>query len=117
MIRALSSKFGFLRPDEQPNELVEMGRVVPDARRCVQCGICSYNCPLGIPVREFARQGLPVDDPHCITCSQCIQVCPRGTLRWQTKAHALVENQDKTETAVPLVDLFFSENARHSDKE
>ena len=60
-----------------------VGRVVPDARRCVQCGVCSYNCPLGIPVRDYARQGLPVENSDCITCGQCIQVCPRGTLRWQ----------------------------------
>lgn len=67
-----------------------VGRVVPDASRCVQCGICGYNCPVGIPVRDYAHRGWPVDDPHCLTCGQCIQVCPRGTLRWETCAHTLV---------------------------
>jgi ferredoxin len=70
-----------------------MGRVVSDGSRCVQCGICGYNCPVGIPVRDYARQGLPVDDSACITCGQCIAVCPRGTLRWETDQHALVETR------------------------
>jgi ferredoxin len=56
--------------------------VTPDPARCVQCGVCGYNCPVGIPVRDFARQGKVVDDARCVQCGQCIEVCPRGTLRW-----------------------------------
>ena len=74
----------------RPEKHVPMGRVVPDASRCVQCGVCGYNCPVGIPVRDYARQGLPVDDPRCITCGNCVNVCPRGTLRWETEAHVIV---------------------------
>jgi Fe-S-cluster-containing hydrogenase component 2 len=62
---------------------VPNGRVAADGARCVQCGACGYNCPMGIPVRDFARQGLTVSDDRCISCGQCIQVCPRGTLRWE----------------------------------
>ena len=57
-------------------------RVTPDGSRCVQCGVCGYNCPVGIPVRDYARQGKPVDIAECVQCGQCIAVCPRGTLRW-----------------------------------
>jgi ferredoxin len=57
-------------------------RVAADPARCVQCGVCGYNCPAGIPVRDYACRGLPVDDPRCVQCGQCIEVCPRGTLRW-----------------------------------
>ncbi len=57
-------------------------RVHADRTRCVQCGVCSYNCPVGIQVRDYARQGQVVLDPACIQCGQCIVVCPRGTLRW-----------------------------------
>jgi heterodisulfide reductase subunit A-like polyferredoxin len=56
--------------------------VVPDAARCVQCGVCGYNCPVGIPVRDYAHRGRIVDDPACVQCGQCIEACPRGTLRW-----------------------------------
>ena len=57
-------------------------RVHADPLRCVQCGVCGYNCPVGIPVRDFARRGLVVTDPDCVQCGQCIDACPRGTLRW-----------------------------------
>lgn len=78
------------RQNGHAQDFERLGRVVPDASRCVQCGVCGYNCPVGIPVRDYAHRGLPVDDPNCITCGNCIQVCPRGTLRWETKMHGLI---------------------------
>ena len=57
-------------------------QVIPDPFRCVQCGICSYNCPIGIDVRRFAWEGKSVVDSHCITCGECIARCPRGVLRF-----------------------------------
>jgi|CXWL01.1.fsa_nt_gi Fe-S-cluster-containing hydrogenase component 2 len=59
-------------------------RVASDPARCVQCGVCGYNCPVGIMVRDYARAGKIVDDPNCVQCGQCIDACPRGTLRWNT---------------------------------
>ena len=56
--------------------------VTADETRCVQCGICTYNCPVGIDVREYARRGKQVTDSRCISCSTCVNMCPRGTLRW-----------------------------------
>ncbi len=58
------------------------GYVMPDQIRCVQCGICSYNCPMGIDVRAHAHRGAPIHDSHCLTCGECIARCPRGTLRF-----------------------------------
>ena len=77
------------REDRYQETFAQMGRVVSDPRRCVQCGVCNYNCPIGIPVREYAQRGLPVENAGCITCGQCILVCPRGTLRWETGSHSL----------------------------
>jgi Fe-S-cluster-containing hydrogenase component 2 len=65
-----------------PSPTPGAGRVASDPARCVQCGVCGYNCPAGIQVRDYARQGLMVDDPRCVQCGLCIAVCPRGTLRW-----------------------------------
>lgn len=61
-------------------------QVVPDAPRCVQCGICSYNCPINIDVRAHAWRGLPIHDSRCLTCGQCVQRCPRGVLRFERLA-------------------------------
>ena len=57
-------------------------QVTSDAGRCVQCGICGFNCPVGIEVREYARRGQNVTDSQCISCGECIVRCPRGTLSW-----------------------------------
>ncbi len=56
-------------------------QVVPEAANCVQCGMCSYNCPVGIDVRAHAWRGLSIHDSHCLTCSECVKRCPRGVLR------------------------------------
>ena len=61
-------------------------QVVPDSGRCVQCGICSYNCPAGIDVRAHAWRGRPIFDSHCLTCSECVNRCPRGVLRFEQLA-------------------------------
>jgi Fe-S oxidoreductase len=59
------------------------GVVVPDATRCVQCGICSYNCPIGIDVRAHAWRGEPVTHSECLTCGECVARCPRGVLQFE----------------------------------
>lgn len=59
------------------------GCVAPDPQRCVQCGICSYNCPIGIDVRAHAWRGEPVEHSECLTCGECVLRCPRGALRFE----------------------------------
>ena len=71
----------FFRTDRSRSEALIQAYVVPEAGRCVQCGICSYNCPIGIDVRRHAWQGEPVRDSHCITCGECVKRCPRDVLR------------------------------------
>lgn len=62
-------------------ESLVAGQVVPDSSRCVQCSICTFNCPIGIDVRRHAWTGEPVKDSYCLTCGECIRRCPRGVLR------------------------------------
>ncbi len=59
------------------------GHVVPDPARCVQCGICTYNCPIGIDVRAHVWRGEAVIHSECLTCGECIARCPRGVLRFE----------------------------------
>jgi ferredoxin len=59
------------------------GHVVPDSTRCVQCGICTYNCPIGIDVRAHAWRGEAVVRSECLTCGECVARCPRGVLRFE----------------------------------
>jgi heterodisulfide reductase subunit C len=60
--------------------------VVAESIRCVECGICTYNCPLGIDVRGHVRLGQPVADRYCLTCGECVARCPRGTLRFEVSS-------------------------------
>lgn len=73
-----------LNPTRKKRQLLASGTVVPDSRRCVQCGICSFNCPLGIDVRLHALQGVPIHESGCLTCGECVRRCPRGVLRFET---------------------------------
>lgn len=59
------------------------GHVVSDSSRCVQCGICSYNCPIGIDVRAHAWCGEAIKHSECLTCGECVARCPRGVLRFE----------------------------------
>jgi heterodisulfide reductase subunit C len=69
-----------IRFDLTRAEVLASGHVQPDPARCVQCGICSYNCPLGLDVRDYAWRGAPIFDGQCLTCGQCVARCPRGVL-------------------------------------
>lgn len=64
--------------------------IVPDSKRCVQCGICSFNCPLGVDVRMHAILGKPVVDYACLTCGECVRRCPRGVLKFEDILPTLV---------------------------
>jgi ferredoxin len=69
--------------DTQRHQTLSIGKVVPDAGLCVQCGICSYNCPIKIDVRTFAWIDQSINDSHCLTCGECVARCPRGVLRFE----------------------------------
>jgi ferredoxin len=73
----------FLRSEAKRREALIIGQVVPETARCVQCGICSYFCPIAIDVRRHAWQNVPIEDSHCLTCGECVARCPRGVLRFE----------------------------------
>ena len=83
--------------------------VTPDPTRCVQCGVCGFNCPVGIPVRDYACRGHIVDDLRCVQCGKCVEVCPRGTLRW-TRPASRLDGVDTVELDALMAE-FFGEKA------
>lgn len=70
-------------PERTRRQILVEGQVVPESSRCVQCGICSFFCPINIDVRRHAWEGVPVNDSHCLTCGECVMRCPRGVLRFE----------------------------------
>jgi len=77
MLRAL---FG---DTHKKRKILAASSVVPDPSRCVQCGICSYNCPINIDVRLHVWRGEFINEGRCLTCGECILRCPRGVLRFE----------------------------------
>jgi ferredoxin len=73
----------FLRGESANQQARATGQVVPESSRCVQCGICSFHCPIEIDVRRHAWEGIPVVDSHCLTCGECVRRCPRGVLSFE----------------------------------
>lgn len=63
-----------------------------DAAKCILCGLCVRFCDeymginaLGLVERGFETVvepefGLPLKDSSCISCGQCVSVCPTGAL-------------------------------------
>jgi len=72
----------FFGSDANRRHVLATGHVVPDSSRCVQCGICTYNCPIGIDVRGHAWRGESIIHSECLTCGECVARCPRGVLRF-----------------------------------
>lgn len=77
------SLFRLFRYEKSRRQALVAGVVTPDANRCVQCGICNFNCPINVDVRRHAWLGEPVRESHCLTCGECVQRCPRGVLRFE----------------------------------
>ena len=67
--------------------------VVPEPSRCVQCGICTFHCPMGIDVRRHVWRGEPVTDSRCLTCGECVMRCPRGLLRFERTSAAIARTK------------------------
>ncbi len=86
------SLFGLFKRDADKHTVLSSGHVVSDSARCVQCGICTYNCPIGIDVRAHAWRGEPVIHSQCLTCGECVARCPRGVLRFE-KTDLFVKGQ------------------------
>lgn len=77
------SPLGWFRSDKAEFDALATAWVVPEPTRCVQCGICSFNCPMEIDVRRHVWLEEPVRDSHCLTCGECLRRCPRRLLRFE----------------------------------
>jgi Fe-S oxidoreductase len=94
---------GFFTADRDRYRTLASALVTPEPLRCVQCGVCSFNCPMGIDVRRHVWRVEPVMDSACLTCGECVRRCPRGLLRFEpiTDAQGQAEHAREERVGAP----------------
>ena len=86
----------WLESDRSKHAVLATAWVVPEPTRCVQCGVCSFHCPMEIDVRRHVWRGEPVREPYCLTCGECVKRCPRGLLRFEAADTARLAHPTRT---------------------
>lgn len=68
-------------------------RKISCGTHCIECGLCSKYCQMGIPVMELARNAEDFDNrtTSCIQCGVCVSVCPVRNLQHMEWDEALWE--------------------------
>ena len=49
--------------------------------KCIDCKICTENCPMSLDVNGMVMQG-KIENNECILCGNCIDVCPQEVIRY-----------------------------------
>jgi ferredoxin-type protein NapH len=51
-----------------------------DPAKCVQCGLCSRNCPMGLEVTKMVQAG-HLKNNECILCGECADHCNKKVIK------------------------------------
>jgi len=51
-----------------------------DPSKCIHCGACTRNCPMGLDVEKMVATGSMKHD-ECVLCMTCVDNCPKGAIR------------------------------------
>lgn len=62
-----------------PFNKISFFHISVDAKECVHCNVCSYECPMGIDVANMHR------DPECILCGKCVTACPNELITFERR--------------------------------
>ena len=59
-------------------------KIKSDPDGCLDCGICTKQCPMSIDVQAEIKTGT-VKSLDCIRCGECVDHCPKKVLRYGMK--------------------------------
>lgn len=52
-----------------------------DSDRCVECGICTRECPMSLSVQDMVVRGDMTED-DCVLCGNCVDTCPKQVIQY-----------------------------------
>jgi len=55
---------------------ISLIKIRPSGNKCIKCGKCNEACPMDIDVRRYIENKQKVLSTECITCRNCINICP-----------------------------------------
>lgn len=56
-------------------------RLIADSDSCTNCGTCTRECPMSVPVQELvAKQAM--EHRECVLCGGCVDGCPAGAIKF-----------------------------------
>ncbi len=56
-------------------------RLVADTPACKECGTCTNECPMSLPVQDLVASG-SMEDSECVLCGTCADTCPSSVIRY-----------------------------------
>ena len=56
-------------------------QLTPDPSRCIDCGKCTKECPMGLDVNGMVRNR-EKENADCILCANCADTCPQGAITY-----------------------------------
>jgi len=59
--------------------------VKAEKEKCISCGICNKNCPMGLDVKKMVNEKGTTYNAECINCGKCIDNCPKKVLSYSAK--------------------------------
>ena len=56
-------------------------QIIVDNKKCISCGKCNLNCPMGLNVKEMVKNK-DIKSMECIQCGACVDECPQKILKY-----------------------------------
>jgi ferredoxin-type protein NapH len=60
-------------------------RLVADPASCTNCQTCTRKCPMSLDVNSMVQRA-GIGNSECILCGNCVDGCPKGTIRFSFSA-------------------------------